>query len=141
VNSQEKKLQFYLLYYQGIYYGVGSFLLLLFNGAGNLDNQFFVYPKINLLADGLLIGIGLSLYVGKHTRKNSLPIILLGIFSAFTLLLSQVNRAFSQSSNLLQSLDLLIEVVFLAAWSYLIYWQWIEGEFTEMNRKKRDSSK
>jgi len=141
VNTQEKKLQYYLLCYQGLYYFAEGFLMLFFQNSGSTIQPLYTCLYNNLLTNGLLIGIGISLYLGRRVKANSISISSLGSISALLMLVYQISIAFSFSSDFWQSLDLIVQLLFLVLWGYLIYWQWIEGEFTEMNRKKRDSSK
>ena len=137
VNTQERKLQFYLLCYQGLYYFAGGIILLLYNTTRSPILQSYPSFYTNLLIYGFLMSIGLSLFLGRRAKGNTISLTSLGALSALVMLVYQISVAFSSSTDLWQSLDLIVQLLFLVIWGYLIYWKWIEGEFAEMKQKQR----
>ncbi|MCE7054674.1 hypothetical protein LZF95_08320 [Algoriphagus sp. AGSA1] len=133
MNKQESKLYYRLSEAQGIYYiGIGV-VIMLYSLTSNQSDEYLILQCNSALVGSLIVGIGCALFIGKKYPNVPSPICIIGLASAGSIFITQVNDALAGQSAVIQSLDLAIELTFIGLWIYLIYWKWINRKFSKLN--------
>ncbi|WPR75976.1 hypothetical protein [Algoriphagus sp. NG3] len=133
MNKQESKLYYRLAGVQGIYYIVAGFVIILFSLTANQVDKHLITPCNSAMVGSLIIGIGCTLFAGKKYPNVPSPICIIGLVSSGSIVITQANNALVGQHTVIQSLDLVIELAFIGLWIYLIYWKWINREFSKLN--------
>ena len=134
MNHQERKVRYYLLLVQGIYYFFLGITVLSFRLAAEfylLDNS----PRgiyLTTLATVLLLGIGVSLFLARNHYKQTMSGGVLGIITASSFFLHHSFYLYEFDSSVFLWLDWLVQLAILLCWIWLFYWKWIENKFARL---------
>jgi len=134
MNHQERKVRYYLLLVQGIYYFFLGITVLSFRVAKEfyfLDNS----PRgiyLTTLATVLLLGIGVSLFLARNHYQQTMSGGVLGIITALSFFLHHSFYLYEFDSSIFLWLDWLVQLAILLCWIWLFYWKWIENKFNRL---------
>ncbi|MCH7410589.1 hypothetical protein MM239_14370 [Belliella sp. DSM 111904] len=140
MNRKEKLIYKSILILQGSYYMLLGIFTLVVIRKFNFDSLHHDADLfINLIA-AIILTIGFTLFAALKEQSVHLSLIILGLATAFSLLLFDTGLFQPGVYYKIIAFDFLLELIFILLWIWLFYEKWISIKFKEMKLKLKKSS-